>query len=149
MHLLCRKILTALLRIELVDNATEISEELAINTSSHSRSSSWSSEANVDVNKPTLRDSGAPHRPMNEHGKDEVDSVAKLKERLQLAEKANTRLGQLYQNYRLRWLEECYQTRVLEEYAPKGVSTCSPHQITWDAPSPTQSTLNMHPLKVN
>jgi hypothetical protein len=66
--------------------------------------------------------------------------MAKLKERLQLAEKINSRLEQLYQKYRLRWLEESYRARVLEEYAPEGVSTYPPHQISWNAPSPAQST---------
>ncbi|KAG2059278.1 hypothetical protein BDR06DRAFT_1003413 [Suillus hirtellus] len=65
--------------------------------------------------------------------------MAKLKERLQLVEKINSRLEQLYQKYRLRWLEESYQARVLEEYAPEGVSTYPPHQISWNAPSPAQS----------
>ncbi|KAG1751525.1 uncharacterized protein EDB91DRAFT_1078292 [Suillus paluster] len=46
-----------------------------------------------------------------------VDSIARLKERLQLAEMNCTRLENLYQKYRLRWLEENYQ----------------------DAPSPAQS----------
>ncbi|KAG2086458.1 uncharacterized protein F5147DRAFT_659214 [Suillus discolor] len=102
---------------------------------SRSRSSSWSSEASVDA---TLWNGGAP-QPANEHEKDKVDSMAKLKERLQLAEKINSRLEQLYQKYRLRWLEESYRARVLEEYAPEGVSTYPPHQISWNAPSPAQS----------
>ncbi|KAG1861862.1 hypothetical protein C8R48DRAFT_673315 [Suillus tomentosus] len=102
--------------IELVHSATESGEELAINTTSRSRSSSWSSEASVDA---TSWNGGAP-QPVNEHEKDEVDSMAKLKERLQLAEKINSRLEQLYQKYRLRWLEESYRARVLEEYALEG-----------------------------
>jgi hypothetical protein len=50
------------------------------------------------------------------------DSIAKLKERLRLADLCYSELEELYKNYRLRWLEECYWTRILEEYAPVGIS---------------------------
>ncbi|KAG2339570.1 hypothetical protein BDR05DRAFT_951064 [Suillus weaverae] len=77
--------------------------------------------------------------PEQSHETGEADSVAELEEQLQLAELGCSRLEELYQKYRLRWLEESYQAGVLEEYTPSGVSTCPPHQITWDAPSPIQS----------
>ncbi|KAG1846035.1 hypothetical protein F4604DRAFT_1936657 [Suillus subluteus] len=56
----------------------------------------------------------------NEKG--DVDATIELKERLQSAEMNCSRLNELYQKYRLH-----------------GLSTCSPHQIAWDAPSPTPS----------
>ncbi|KIK46531.1 hypothetical protein CY34DRAFT_9656 [Suillus luteus UH-Slu-Lm8-n1] len=73
------------------------------------------------------------------HGAGDEESIAKLKERLQLAELGCSRLAELYQKYRLRWLEEHHRVKVLEEYAPDGIDTCSAHQIVWDAPSPIQS----------
>ncbi|KAG2752733.1 hypothetical protein P692DRAFT_20723230 [Suillus brevipes Sb2] len=74
------------------------------------------------------------------HGAGDEESIAKLKERLQLAELGCSRLTELYQKYRLRWLEEHHRAKVLEEYAPDGIDTCSAHQIAWDAPSsPIQS----------
>ncbi|KAG2738550.1 hypothetical protein P692DRAFT_20882543 [Suillus brevipes Sb2] len=74
------------------------------------------------------------------HGAGDKESIAKLKERLQLAELGCSRLAELYQKYRLHWLEEHHRAKVLEEYAPDGIDTCSAHQITWDAPSsPIQS----------
>ncbi|KAG1805830.1 uncharacterized protein BJ212DRAFT_1303895 [Suillus subaureus] len=71
-----------------------------------------------------------------------AESIAKLKEQLQHAESCCSRLEELYQTYRLHWLEECYHARILEKYAPSGISTYSPHQIAWNAPSPTQSNGN-------
>ncbi|KAG2112777.1 hypothetical protein DEU56DRAFT_919806 [Suillus clintonianus] len=68
-----------------------------------------------------------------------LDSIVRLKERLQMAEMGCETLRNLYQIYRLRWLEENYRARMMEKYVPSGISTCSPHQIAWDAPSPTQS----------
>jgi hypothetical protein len=66
------------------------------------------------------------------------DLVANLKERLERAESNCARLDELYQKYRHRWLEECYRTKLLEEYAPCGINTVSARQIPWDAPSPAQ-----------
>ncbi|KAG2740717.1 hypothetical protein P692DRAFT_20881158 [Suillus brevipes Sb2] len=66
------------------------------------------------------------------------DSMADVKERLQRAELGCSRYEELYKKYRLRWLEETYRARILEQYAPNGISTISPGQITWDAPSPIQ-----------
>ncbi|KAG0704715.1 hypothetical protein DFH29DRAFT_997408 [Suillus ampliporus] len=73
------------------------------------------------------------------HGTGDMESVAKLKEQLQLVELGCSRLAELYQKYRLHWLEEHYWAKVLEEYAPHGINTCSAHQIAWDTPSPIQS----------
>jgi hypothetical protein len=69
-----------------------------------------------------------------------------LTERLRLAEINCLRLERLYQKYRLCWLEENYGVRVLEEYAPHGISTCSPRQIPWDAPSPTEGMMDTRVL---
>lgn len=80
------------------------------------------------------------------HETGDAESVARLKERLQLAELGCSRLAELYQKYRLRWLEEHYRAKVLEEYAPRGIDTCSAHQIAWDAPSPIQSMSYAHSL---
>ncbi|KAG1824258.1 hypothetical protein EV424DRAFT_1346027 [Suillus variegatus] len=76
------------------------------------------------------------------NGETGEDSVAELKERLRLADLRYSELEELYKNYRLRWLEECYRTGILEEYAPNGISTYPPRQIAWDAPSPTQSNVD-------
>ncbi|KAG1873145.1 hypothetical protein F4604DRAFT_1925635 [Suillus subluteus] len=67
--------------------------------------------------------------------------MAKLKERLELVETNCSRMEELYQKYRHRWLEENYRVRALQEYAPEGISAWSSRQIAWDAPSPTQSEL--------
>lgn len=77
------------------------------------------------------------------------DSVDKLKERLRLADLRCSKLQELYQNYRLRWLEECYRVQILEEYTPIGISTYSPRQIAWDAPSPTQGISHAESLEKN
>ncbi|KAG0701028.1 hypothetical protein DFH29DRAFT_876207 [Suillus ampliporus] len=60
---------------------------------------------------------------------DEEDFIANLKEKLEHAESDCSRLEELYQKYRLCWLEEYHQARVLEEYAPYGINACSVHQI--------------------
>ncbi|KAG1858590.1 hypothetical protein C8R48DRAFT_775027 [Suillus tomentosus] len=92
----------------------------------------------VDKNSSSAKDDEAPVLlPEYNRGTDE-DSVAKLKERLRCADLRYSKLKELYQNYRLRWLEECYRVSVLEEYAPSGISTYSPRQIAWNAPSPIQ-----------
>ncbi|KAG1840204.1 hypothetical protein C8R48DRAFT_770783 [Suillus tomentosus] len=95
-------------------------------------------ESDIDNNCPPERNSEAPldgaGRIDQETG--EGDSMARLKERLELAELGCSRLGELYMKYRLRWLEENYRVRVLEQYAPRDIDTCSAHQIAWDAPSP-------------
>lgn len=77
------------------------------------------------------------------------ESVAELKERLRLAELNCVKLGELYQTYRLRWLEENYRATILEEYAPNGISTISPRQIAWDAPSPFPIVSNACSPKIN
>ncbi|KAG1852163.1 hypothetical protein F4604DRAFT_1933729 [Suillus subluteus] len=82
----------------------------------------------------------APHLLLEKNSETgEADSIAKLKEQLRLAEFGCSRLEDLYQKYRLRWLEESYRAKVLEEYAPSGISICSSRQIMWDAPSPIHS----------
>ncbi|KAG1855105.1 hypothetical protein C8R48DRAFT_675413 [Suillus tomentosus] len=119
------------IQIELVGDDHESREELAS-----------VSKANIDVDDPTSHNNVAPPQPANEHEKDQVNSMAKLKERLKSAEMNCSRLEELYQKYRLRWLEVSYRVRALEEYAPTGVSTYSPRQIEWNAPSPAQSEYN-------
>ncbi|KAG1863294.1 hypothetical protein C8R48DRAFT_773346 [Suillus tomentosus] len=116
------------LRIELAGDIDQRGKELT---------SYGASEVNADdclagENKTSLL-------PVKNHEAGEVESIENLKERLKLAELSCTRLEELYQTYRLRWLEENYRARVLEVYAPPGINTCSPHQITWNAPSPNQS----------
>lgn len=69
--------------------------------------------------------------------------MADVKERLRRAELGCSRYEELYKKYRLRWLEETYRARILEQYAPNGISTISPGQITWDAPSPIQCMSDM------
>ncbi|KAG0703967.1 hypothetical protein DFH29DRAFT_874072 [Suillus ampliporus] len=117
------------LRIELVGDAKGSREELAC-----------TSEPNIDDNDSSARKDRALLPLVIDHNKGEVDSMTKkLKERLHRAEMNCSRLENLYQKYRLRWLEENYRVGVLEKYTPHGISTSSPHQIAWDAPSPTQS----------
>jgi hypothetical protein len=81
------------------------------------------------------------------HGAGDAESIAELKERLQRAELGCSRLTELYQKYRLRWLEEHHRAKVLEGYAPHGIDTCSAHQIAWDAPSPIQSMSDANSLE--
>ncbi|KAG2106184.1 uncharacterized protein F5147DRAFT_774997 [Suillus discolor] len=80
-----------------------------------------------------------PFLLVREHETSEEESMASLKERLQCAELGCLMLGELCQKYRVRWLEQNYRAMVLEEYAPPGIDTCSPRQMTWDTPSPIQS----------
>jgi hypothetical protein len=133
------------LRIELVGDTNQRSEELTSHSArfvdaiiNHPKSSSLSSRVGVDDNCPSVED-GAPSSPVKIHETSEEESIPKLKEQLKRAELGCAKIGELYRTYRLRWLEESYRARVLEEYAPRGVDTYSPHQITWDAPSPIQS----------
>ncbi|KAG2110223.1 uncharacterized protein F5147DRAFT_651872 [Suillus discolor] len=77
------------------------------------------SEATLDGNGPSALNDEAPLLPVNDDEKHKVDSITSLKE--------------------LRWLEENYRARLLKEYAPDGISTWSPHQIAWNAPSPAQT----------
>jgi hypothetical protein len=70
-----------------------------------------------------------------------------MEEHLQLAEMNCARLEELYQKYRLHWLEENYQSRVMKEHTPSGISTFSAHQIAWDPPSPPQSMSDVGGLK--
>ncbi|KAG1719885.1 hypothetical protein EDB19DRAFT_1836375 [Suillus lakei] len=102
------------------------------------------SEVDVDDNRLSAGNNEVALLSVKSHGRSkagmgDAESQAKLKERLELAQLGCSRLGELYQKYRLRWLEEHYRAKVLEEYAPHGINTCSPHQIAWDAPSPIQS----------
>lgn len=103
----------------------------------HSQSSSPTSEVNVDNSLPGENE--APHLPVKDQETGEVESIDTLKQRLKLAEQNCARLEELYQTYRLRWLEENYRASVLEVYAPAGIDTCSPRQLAWNAPSPIQS----------
>ncbi|KAG2138539.1 hypothetical protein DEU56DRAFT_755830 [Suillus clintonianus] len=120
-------VLKAFFRIELVGGDNESGEELA-----------GISESKIDVDDPTLDKNVAPAQK-NESEKDQVNAMAKLKERLELAEMNCSMLEELYLRYRVRWLEENYRVRALKVYAPDGVNTHSPRQITCDAPSPAQS----------
>ncbi|KAG2129753.1 hypothetical protein DEU56DRAFT_758039 [Suillus clintonianus] len=95
----------------------------------------------VDKNSPSAEDNEAPALLEEHNHEKNEDSVAKLKEQLQLADLRYSKLEELYQKCRLRWLEECYRTKILEEYAPSEINTYSPRQITWNAPSPTQTEL--------
>ncbi|KAG1894631.1 uncharacterized protein F5891DRAFT_1195077 [Suillus fuscotomentosus] len=94
---------------------------------------------NINDDSPSAWSDEAPLLPVINNEKSDMGSMTELKERLQLAEINCSRLEELYQKYRLRWLEEKYRASVLKEYAPAGIDTCSPHQIAWNAPSPTPS----------
>lgn len=133
------------LRIELAGDTNQKSEELTSHSVrfvdaiiNHPKSSSLSSKVGVDGNCPSVKD-GAPSLLVKSNEASEAESIPELKEQLKLAELGCAKFEELYQTYRLRWLEENYRARVLEEYAPRGVNTYSPRQITWDAPSPIQS----------
>jgi hypothetical protein len=105
-----------------------------------SQSSSYTRKADVEKGLVSVEENEETLQlPEHDHERREEESIVKLKERLRLAELGCSRLQAQYQMYRLRWLEENYRARILEEYAPDGISTCSPHQIEWDAPSPIQS----------
>ncbi|KAG2120554.1 uncharacterized protein F5147DRAFT_647034 [Suillus discolor] len=95
-------------------------------------------ESDIDNNCSPERNSKAPPDGAGKIDQEtgEVDSIAGLKEQLELAELGCSKLGELYRKYRLCWLEENYRVRVLEQYAPHDIDTCSAHQIAWDAPSP-------------
>ncbi|KAG1754734.1 uncharacterized protein EDB91DRAFT_1076840 [Suillus paluster] len=123
----------SLIRIELVCSTNQRGEELT---------SHGISEVDVHNGCPSVGNNETHILPVESHKPGEMESIANLKERLQLAELSCSRLKEaqeLYQKYRLRWLEESYRARVLEGYAPHGINTYSPRQITWDAPSPIQS----------
>ncbi|KAG1781184.1 hypothetical protein EV702DRAFT_1042319 [Suillus placidus] len=95
-------------------------------------------EGYADKKGGELTHSGAS-LPVKDQETGEVEAIDKLKERLKLAELSCARLEELYQTYRLRWLEEKHRARVLEVYALPEIDTCSPHQLAWNAPSPIQS----------
>ncbi|KAG1837998.1 hypothetical protein F4604DRAFT_1941881 [Suillus subluteus] len=124
------------LRIEIPSSANQ-KEELA---------GHGVSDTDVDKNCHPAWNSEAPLMQVKSHEAggvdreiDGADSITKLKERLELAELHCSKFGELYQKYRLRWLEENHRARVLEKYAPSEIDTCSARQIPWDAPSPVQS----------
>ncbi|KAG1890411.1 hypothetical protein F4604DRAFT_1914954 [Suillus subluteus] len=116
------------LRIKLEAYTNQKGEELTC---------SGASEVNVDNSLPGVNK--APHLPVKDQETGEVESIYTLKERLKNVELSCARLEELYQTYRLRWLEENYWARVLEVYALPRIDTCSPHQLAWNAPSPIQS----------
>lgn len=97
---------------------------------------------NINDDSPSTWSDEAPLLLVINNEKSDMGSMTELKEQLQLAEINCSRLEELYQKYGLHWLEEKYRARVLKEYAPTGINTCSPHQITWNAPSLTPSTLD-------
>ncbi|KAG2110712.1 hypothetical protein DEU56DRAFT_758363 [Suillus clintonianus] len=96
------------------------------------------SDAYVVKNRPSTENKDLPEHNRETH----EESVAELKERLRLAELNISKLGELYRKYRLRWLEENHRATILEEYAPNGISTTSPGQIIWNAPSPFPTNVN-------
>ncbi|KAG1859420.1 hypothetical protein C8R48DRAFT_673963 [Suillus tomentosus] len=114
------------LRIELVDHTNESDEKLTSEEDDGDNKSAWNDKASLLL------------LPTKKHRDGEVDPIARMEERLQLAEMNSARLEELYQKYRLRWLEENYRVRVMKEHTPSGISTFSPRQIAWDAPSPPQ-----------
>lgn len=103
-----------------------------------SQSLSYTSKADIEKSSALAENKEVLHSPEHIHERHEEESIAKLKEQLRLAELGCSRLQAQYQVYRLRWLEEYHRARIFEEYVPIGVSTCSPRQIEWDAPSPIQ-----------
>ncbi|KAG0691529.1 hypothetical protein DFH29DRAFT_1010850 [Suillus ampliporus] len=118
------------LQIEIAGNANQRSEPEGL---------AGVGKADVENGLASTENEEALHLLEHNHERREEESTAKLKEQLWLAELGCLRLQGQYQMYRLHWLEEHYQARILEEYVPTGISTCSPHQIEWDAPSPIQS----------
>ncbi|KAG0695165.1 hypothetical protein DFH29DRAFT_1005688 [Suillus ampliporus] len=97
-------------------------------------------KADVEKGLPSAENKEAPPRLLGHNNeRHEEETIAKLKEQLRLAELSYSRLQAQYQTYRLHWLEEHHRATILEEYAPTGISTFSPRQIEWDAPSPIQS----------
>ncbi|KAG1894619.1 uncharacterized protein F5891DRAFT_1195060 [Suillus fuscotomentosus] len=111
------------LRIELASKVNERDEPVELASVS---------EVHIDKNRPSMENKGLPEHNCETH----EESVAELKERLRFAELNCSKLGELYQKYRLRWLEENHRATILEEYAPDGVSTVSSRQIEWDTSSP-------------
>ncbi|KAG2029663.1 hypothetical protein BDR03DRAFT_987622 [Suillus americanus] len=103
-----------------------------------SQSLSYTSKADIEKSSALAENKEVLHLPEHIHERREEESIAKLKEQLRLTELGCSRLQAQYQVYRLRWLEEYHRARIFEEYVPIGVSTCSPRQIEWDAPSPIQ-----------
>ncbi|KAG1869097.1 hypothetical protein C8R48DRAFT_771270 [Suillus tomentosus] len=103
------------------------------------------SEAELDGNRHPMANSEVPLPPAKNNDMSRLNQeieedgfIANLKERLERAESGCSRLEELYQKYRLRWLEEYHRARTLEEYAPCGIDAYSARQIMWDAPSPVQ-----------
>ncbi|KAG1726247.1 hypothetical protein EDD22DRAFT_853570 [Suillus occidentalis] len=116
--------------------------EIAGNANQKSEPKKLAGEGKADVEKglPLAENEEAPpHLLEHSHKELEEESIPTLKERLRLAELACSRLQVQYEKYRLRWLEENHRARILKEYAPAGISTWSPRQIDWNAPSPIQS----------
>ncbi|KAG2105841.1 uncharacterized protein F5147DRAFT_775154 [Suillus discolor] len=110
------------LRIELANKVDERGEPAEIASIS---------EVHVDKN-PSVENKNLP-----KHNCEQCEEfMTELKEQLRLAELNCSKLGELYQKYRLRWLEENYWAMILEEYAPNGTCAISPRQIAWDTPSP-------------
>ncbi|KAG0701807.1 hypothetical protein DFH29DRAFT_875621 [Suillus ampliporus] len=123
------------LQIEIAGNANQRSEHEGL----AGAGSSYTRKADVEKGLASTENEEALHLPKHNHERHEEESIAKLKEQLRLTELGCSRLQVQYQMYRLHWLEEYYRARILEEYVPTGINTCSPHQIEWDAPSPIQS----------
>ncbi|KAG2152840.1 hypothetical protein DEU56DRAFT_752128 [Suillus clintonianus] len=115
------------LRIEAAGNDNQRGEPIIIRAT------------DIDKNSSSAEDNEAPTLLEEHIHEKNEDSVAKLKEQLQLADLCYSKLEEMYQKCRLCWLEECYRTKILEEYAPSEIITYSPRQITWNAPSPTQN----------
>ncbi|KAG1861037.1 hypothetical protein C8R48DRAFT_774304 [Suillus tomentosus] len=119
------------LQIEIVGDANRRSEHEGL---------SGIGKADIEKGLPsTEKEEAPPHLPEYNYERREEESITKLKEQLRLAELGCSRLQEQYQTYRLRWLEEHHRAKILEEYAPTGISTYPPRQIEWDAPSPIQS----------
>ncbi|KAG2339308.1 hypothetical protein BDR05DRAFT_951229 [Suillus weaverae] len=122
-------IISVNLQIEITGNANQKSEHEGL---------VGVSKADIEKSSALAENKEVLHLPEHIHERCEEESIAKLKEQLRLAELGCSRLQAQYQVYRLRWLEEYHRARIFEEYVPIGVSTCSPRQIEWDAPSPIQ-----------
>ncbi|KAG0694143.1 hypothetical protein DFH29DRAFT_1006602 [Suillus ampliporus] len=125
---LAGNIISLNLQIEIAGNANQRSEHEGL---------AGLGKADVEKGLASAENKETLHLPKYNHETHEEESIDKLKERLRLTELGCLRLQAQYQMYRLRWLEEHYRARILEEYVPTGINTCSPHQIEWDAPSPS------------
>lgn len=140
-------LLTPFLRIKIAGKADQRSEHEGFagvgcvdTIIVYSQSSSYTRRADIEKGLVSVEENEeALQLPKHDHERREEESLVKLKEQLRLAELGCSRLQKQYQMYRLRWLEEHYRASILKEYAPAGISTYSPHQIEWDAPSPGQS----------